>query len=762
MTACPQPDCAGTIEASGYCGDCGVKPAPAAPASPAGGPAGSSPASERLSVPVPRSRRASGDSRPSAATSAGGRLGLGLVEIPPAPVPDPLSVVLERPEVEERRRFCSTCNGPVGRGRNGQPDRTEGFCPKDGTRYSFTPKLQRGDMVGGQYEVAGCLAHGGLGWIYLARDHQLGKRWVVLKGLLDSGDAAALQAAIAERRFLAEVKHPGIVSVYNFVEHRDQSTQSTAGYIVMEYVGGQSLKQLVLEKRKGGGSLPLAEALCYAIDVLPALGYLHGQGLVYNDFKPDNVILSEDRVRLIDMGAVHRLGADVDSYFSTAGYQAPEISPEGTGPSPAADLYTVARTLAVLTFEFTGFTREFAHRLPDPAQVPLLARQESFYRLLRRATDPDPAKRFTTAAEMTQQLTGVVREVLAQADGTARPALSTLFTPELQAIGAAPGDPDRPDPQQAGPQQARVTAADIVAGLPVPLADGADPAAGYLATLSTLDVARQAEELADVAAGGPGTPPGFADSVEVHLALTRARIMTGRLDEAAASLAGLIDHEGADWRVMWCQGLRDLAAGSPDRARAAFEAVYDELPGERASRLAVALAAEAAGDAAAAARHFEAVWTTDHGYASSAFGLARVRLAAGDRAGAIEVLAAVPESSSHHVPAQVIAFWARIGGRPASELAQADLTEAAQQLGRLRLHAAGRHVLSAELLRAALDWVMAGNTADVQLLGHDLTERSLRFGLEQAYRALARLAPAQDRRVALVDLANDVRPRTRF
>ena len=96
------------------------------------------------------------------------------------------------------------------------------------------------DMVAGQYEVAGCLAHGGLGWIYLARDKNVSDRWVVLKGLLNAGDADALAAAVAEQRFLAQVEHPHIVEVYNVVTH------DGAAYTVMEYVGGTSLKELWL------------------------------------------------------------------------------------------------------------------------------------------------------------------------------------------------------------------------------------------------------------------------------------------------------------------------------------------------------------------------------------------------------------------------------------------------------------------------------------------------------------------------------------
>jgi serine/threonine-protein kinase PknG len=176
----------------------------------------------------------------------------------------------------------------------------------------------------------------------------------------------------------------------------------------------------------------------------------------------------------------------------------------------------------------------------------------------------------------------------------------------------------------------------------------------------------------------------------------------------------------------------------------------------------VALAAEAAGDRGAAARHFRVVWTIDHSYVSAAFGLARVRLADGDTAGAIDVLLTVPETSSHFVAAQIAALRARISGRSPAGLTLADLTQAGQQLGRLRLDAASKESLTAELLRAALGWVTAGNAAPGErLLGWELTERALRFGLEQTYRSLARLVSAEDRRIQLVDLANDVRPWTR-
>ncbi len=323
----------------------------------------------------------------------------------------------------------------MGRARGTRPGRTEGFCTKCGHPYSFVPKLRRGDVVHGQYEVVGCLAHGGLGWIYLAVDRAVADRWVVLKGLLDTGDEDALAVALAERRFLAEIEHPNIVWIYNFVEHLDQRTGSLDGYIVMEYVGGKSLKQLANERRGPDGRrdpLPVERACAYGIEALEALGHLHSRNLLYCDFKIDNAIQQGDQLKLIDMGAVRRMGDEDSALYGTVGYQAPEVAERG--PSVASNLYTVARTLAVLTFDFQGYTTVFADSFPDPGHIEVFRRYESFYRLLTRATDPDPERRFASAQEMADQLTGVLREVIALQTGRPRPALCTLFGAETRVV----------------------------------------------------------------------------------------------------------------------------------------------------------------------------------------------------------------------------------------------------------------------------------------------------------------------------------------
>ena len=751
-TVCDRPGCGGVIE-DGYCTVCGLASAGGSAAVSTGG-----------SAAVPGSAASSASAgRPSAGTfvsrstagSGRGSLGAGLVEIPPIPASDPAQAVLKLAQVPESRRFCGACGQPVGRARPEEPDtpgRAEGFCRNCGAPFSFEPRLEAGDLVAGQYEVLGCLAHGGLGWIYLARDHNVNDRWVVLKGLLNYGDADALAAAVAERRFLAEVEHPSIVRIYNFVQHRDRRTGEPAGYIVMEYVGGQSLRQIVLERRRSRESLPVAHALAYAIEVLPALGYLHRRGLVYCDFKPDNVIQVEEHLKLIDLGGVRRTDDDDSPVYGTVGYQAPEIAT--AGPSPASDLYTVGRALAVLTFEFSRYTSTYRHSLPPQDSVAVLAQQESFYRLLRRATQPDPLRRFTSAAEMIGQLTGVLREVLSSGDTVPRPAISSSFTPELQAIGAdsAAGTAAAPGPPSG---------VEIAAGLPVPLVDSTDPAAAYLATLSTLEPAQLADALQAAISAPTGTAGVAVGGTELHLALARTRLALGDVPAASLVLDELAGRGLADWRVTWYQGLAAILAGRLAPARAAFEAVYDVLPGELAPKLALGLAAEAAGDHDTAARYFGVVWTTDRSYVSAAFGLARVRLAAGDRAGAVDVLAAVPETSSHHVAAQVAAIRARITVPDPAAVSAADVTEAGARMERLRLDAAVRHTLTAEILHAGLVLVQRDTAiGGGRLLGCEMTERGLRLGLEQSYRALARLSATRPARFALVDRANGIRPRT--
>ncbi|MCW2944452.1 MAG: serine/threonine protein kinase [Actinoallomurus sp.] len=733
MSQCTQPGCTGTVE-DGYCVVCGMAPAAAS----AGTPSAETGSPTIGSTPSGRSgRTGSTRSRPSGR----GMLGIGLVEVPRVPYRDPASAVRQNPEVAENRRFCGGCGAPVGRARGERPARTEGFCPNCGAGFSFTPKLRPGDLVGGQYEVLGCLAHGGLGWIYLARDHNVSGRWVVLKGLLDTGDADALAAAAAERAFLAEVEHPNIVKIYNFVQH------AGSGYIVMEYVGGQSLRDVLLERRQRGGedSLPLGQAIAYGLELLRALGYLHGLGLIYCDLKPDNAIQSDEQLKLIDLGGVRRLDDADSAIYGTVGYQAPEIADQG--PSVSSDLYTVGRTLAVLSFPFTGYTSTYANSLPPRADVPLLQRFESYDRLLRRATHADPAARFQDATEMAEQLTGVLREVLSTQDGQPRPSPSPLFGMELAAIGTEIGG-------GMGAALPPPAPADVAAALPTPLVDGADPAAGLLAGLTAVEP----EQIVAALTSAPVSSP------EVGLMLARVRIELGDLNEAHRLLDELAAGLPGDWRAGWYRATAALAGENVRDAERLFDEMYSLLPGEAAPKLGLAFCRAHRGDHAGAAHLYETVWRTDHGYISAAFGVARARLAEGDSAAAVGVLDSVPNISSHHVAAQVAAVATAVRGRAPADLTEPDLVGAGGRLTGLKLDGERRGRLVAEVLEAGLAWLRADRPgpASGRLFDAPLTERHLRRKLEETYRGLARLADTTGDRHELVVRANAARPRTLF
>jgi serine/threonine-protein kinase PknG len=571
--------------------------------------------------------------------------------------------------------------------------------------------------VAGQYEVAGCLAHGGLGWVYLARDTNVSNRWVVLKGLLNSGDPDALAAAIAEQRFLAQVSHPHIVEIYNFVTHDD------AGYIVMEYVGGTSLKSLLKQRMRKAGRydpIPADQALAYIVEILPAFQYLHDLGLVYCDFKPDNLIQVGDQVKLIDMGAVRRFDDPSADVYGTAGFQAPEIA--DVGPSVPSDVYTIGRTLAVLTLDFRGYQKQFEHSLPDPADHPALARFDSFHRLLLKATAPQPDDRFQTVAELGEQAIGVLREVVAIETGKPQVVPSTVF-------GPAPVDGSVP-----------------------PLAvDAADPAAQFLSGLAAASPDNAVADIRRAVASG-----AVAETAEVRLRLARALVEAGDAAGAAAQLDRVEADDPWEWRAVWLRGVGALAAGNLAAAAAAFDRCRSEVPGEVAPKLAAAVTAERAGNLAAAAALYETVVSIDPNYVAAAQGLARCRAAAGDVAGALAAYDRIPATHRARSEAEVEAVRMLITSGRFQEAAE-HLTAAGDVDQHRRIE------VEVELYEAALRSLAAGappGGAARTLGDRAFNERGMRLGLEDALRRRARLASDPAERIALVDRANRERPLT--
>ncbi|WP_330257041.1 serine/threonine-protein kinase PknG [Nocardia sp. NBC_00565] len=708
----------------------------------------------------------SGRSRPSVR-----RLGAGLVPMPRVAPVDPRSAILANPEVPELKRFCWKCQEPVGRRSADGPGVVLGECGRCGSPYNFRPALDPGVLVADQYEVQGSLAHGGLGWIYLAVDRNVSDRWVVLKGLQNPLDFEAHVVALAERQFLSEVAHPGVVKIYNFVKHRS-ARDIADGYIVMEYVGGQSLKK-VLDVR-APERIPVVEAIAYIMEILPALDYLHSFGLAYNDLKPDNIMVSEHEVKLIDLGAV----AAMDSYgsiYGTPGYQAPEITE--TGPTVVSDVYTVGRTLAALALDLPrDRDGHFLGGIPEPDEDPLLARYPCLYKLLLRATDPEPERRFPSAYSMYCQLAGALRMVLAIDTGLEHPQPSVEFSSMRDDFGTDTliGQTDGiVDGQSRMPV---LEARDVVAALPTPLIDSEDPSAELLGSLlhgeprHALDALRRAHER--IRAGTISEPESF--ELEAPLTAVRAYLDLGETVPACQLLADLQPVYSADWRIEWYVGVAALLDGHYERAWQHFDTVHSMLPGEIGPELALAATAElvlqhletpAESDRwhRAAAEHYRAVWRTNHGVVSAAFGLARRLAADGELLEAVAVLDQVPAASRHHGVAHTTGCLLLVS-RPIADITEADICAAAGRLESLPDDARTMQ-LQVIVVGAALEWLRVGGrprNPNRTILGFPVTSAGLRQGLETSLRALARTAPDRWHRYRLVDLANSVRPRTRW
>ncbi|MEM6105097.1 serine/threonine-protein kinase PknG [Mycobacterium sp. 050272] len=679
------------------------------------------------------------------------QLGGGLVEIPRVRDIDPLEALMTNPVVPEGKRFCWNCGKPVGRSSSAGKGESEGKCPSCGSPYSFLPQLNPGDIVANQYEVKGCIAHGGLGWVYLAVDHNVNDRPVVLKGLVHSGDAEAQAIAMAERQFLAEVVHPQIVQIFNFVEHTDRHGDPV-GYIVMEYIGGQSLKRGKKDPR-----LPVAEAIAYLLEILPALSYLHSIGLVYNDLKPENIMLTEEQLELIDLGAVSRVNS-FGYLYGTPGYQAPEIV--RTGPTIATDIYTVGRTLAALTLNLRTRNGRYVDGLPE--DDPVLSTYDSFGRLLRRAIDPDPRRRFGSAEEISTQLMGVLREVVAQDSGVPRPGLSTLFSPSRSTFGVDLSLAHTDVYLDGQVHSEKLTAREIVTALSVPLVDPTDVAAPVLQAtvlsqpVQTLDSLRAARH-GSLAAEGIDV----SESVELPLMEVRALLDLGDVAKATRKLDDLAERVGWRWRLVWFRAVAELLTGDYDSAIKHFTEVLDTFPGELAPKLALAATGELAGNVDVD-KFYKTVWRTNDGVISAAFGLARSLSAAGDRRGAVRTLDEVPPTSRHFTTARLTSAVMLLSGRSTNEVTEEQIRDAARRVEALPPTEPRVLQIRALVLGGAMDWLEDNQASTNHILGFPFTKHGLRLGVEASLRSLARVAPTQRHRYTLVDMANKVRPTSTF
>jgi serine/threonine-protein kinase len=212
-------------------------------------------------------------------------------------------------------------------------------------------------LANGRYQLQQVLGQGGFAITYLALDTQL-KRTVAIKELCPQGCirdahnqvapitlppdqfAQIRQRFVEEAQLVAQLNHPGIVRIYDVFQ------QNNTGYMVMEYLHGETLGAKL---KRAGGVLPVADAVDYILKVCDALEVVHRAGYIHRDIKPDNIIHCEDeRLVLIDFGAARHFVANQTATYTvmlTPSYAAPEQYSSAGRLDPRTDIYGLAATL---------------------------------------------------------------------------------------------------------------------------------------------------------------------------------------------------------------------------------------------------------------------------------------------------------------------------------------------------------------------------------------------------------------------------------
>jgi eukaryotic-like serine/threonine-protein kinase len=256
------------------------------------------------------------------------------------------------------------------------------------------------ELVGDCYRVTGLLGRGGMGTALMARDERL-DRDVAIKFLdnesWDSEDARAI--FLREARAMAQVRHPHVVSIFSFGEHRGWP------YFVMEYVPGTNLERLLSTR---GAQLELDEALAILDQICCGVIAIHKAGAIHRDLKPSNILIGPaSHVAVADLGLVHRAGDPMTAKLrgGTPGYIAPELIVLDTPPDERVDVYA----LGVIAYELLTGARAFSgeryeaivgqqlHGDIPPVSIRRATLPPHFDEVVRRAMAVDPCVRTPTA-----------------------------------------------------------------------------------------------------------------------------------------------------------------------------------------------------------------------------------------------------------------------------------------------------------------------------------------------------------------------------
>jgi eukaryotic-like serine/threonine-protein kinase len=307
------------------------------------------------------------------------------------------------------------------------------------------PKPDLTGVAVGHYRILEEIGSGGMGQVFRALDTRL-HRTVAIKVLPSThvGDPDRKRRFLQEARAASKLNHPNIITLHDMV------SDGGVDYLVMEYVAGKTLKELIRSE-----GLPIAEAAAYAIQLVGALAVAHAAGLIHRDIKPANIMVTNDgQVKVLDFGLAKQLTpAGVDSLdagqtisgmlVGTVSYMSPEQT-RGEPLDARSDIFAFGSVLYEAVTGQLPFTASSllstmheisVHDPPPPSRlqprVPAWLEQVILRCLRKRA-----AERYQSMAELLEALrSGGVRDALETAGASKNPVSSIAVLPFASASG---------------------------------------------------------------------------------------------------------------------------------------------------------------------------------------------------------------------------------------------------------------------------------------------------------------------------------------